>query len=59
MSQTINAFLRRDGSNPTTGDLNLNMHKIMHLDEPAADDDAVTRKYVDNSVQVIDTVVRS
>lgn len=42
MVQINNTFLRRDGSNTVTGDFNMNKHKNIHLEEPAAADGAVT-----------------
>lgn len=39
--------LKRDGSNIVTGKIDMTKHKLMHLGDPAADDDAVTRKYID------------
>lgn len=41
-----------------TGEMNMNKHKLTALSEPTADDDAVTRKYVDNSVQATGTVLQ-
>lgn len=37
--------LKRDGSNTLTGNIDMTKHKRMHLGDPVADDDAVTRKY--------------
>lgn len=50
MSQIKSTLLRRDGSNTVVGDVNMTKHKITHLDEPVAEDDAVTQKYVDNAL---------
>jgi hypothetical protein len=44
MAQIINIFLRRDGSNTMTADLNLNKRSLVSLNEPIAADDAVTRQ---------------
>jgi hypothetical protein len=46
MGQINNTFLRRDGGNAMTADLNLNKHRLINLSEPTAADDAVTRQYV-------------
>jgi hypothetical protein len=45
MGQINNTFLRRDGGNAMTADLNLNKHRVINLSEPTAADDAVTRQY--------------
>jgi hypothetical protein len=54
MSEIINTFFRRDESNARIEDFNMNEH-IIHLEESAADD-AVTRKYIDNSIQAVSDV---
>jgi hypothetical protein len=51
LAQINNTFLRRDGSNTVVGDINIDKHKLTHLGEPSAYDDAVTKKYVNNSSQ--------
>lgn len=42
-------FLRRDGSNTPTTDLDLGTHKITNLQDPTANQDAATKFYVDNA----------
>jgi hypothetical protein len=44
MGQINNAFVRRDGSNVMSADLNLNRHRVINLSVPTAADDAVTRQ---------------
>jgi hypothetical protein len=56
LSQTNNTFLRRDVSNTMTRDYSMNKHKLINLNEPAAADDALTRKYFDNSTQAVSDV---
>ena len=41
-------YLKKDGTIPLTGDLNLNSNKITNLSTPASDTDATTKKYVDD-----------
>lgn len=57
MSQIYHTFLPRDGSNPVVGDINMTKHRITHLGKPAADDDAVKRKYVNNSINIADVAL--
>ena len=40
-------YLKKDGTTPLTGDLNLNNNKIINLSTPTSDTDATTKKYVD------------
>ena len=42
-------YLKVDGSNMMTGDLNMNNHKIMNLEKAVNDNDAVNKKYVYNN----------
>jgi hypothetical protein len=49
MGQINNAFVRRDGSNLMSADLNLNRHRVINLSAPTAADDAVTRQYADDT----------
>jgi hypothetical protein len=49
MAQINNTFLRRDGGNVMTADLNLNKHRLINLSEPTAADDAVTRQYASDT----------
>ena len=41
-------YLKKDGTTPLTGDLNLNCNKIINLSTPTSDTDATTKKYVDD-----------
>jgi hypothetical protein len=41
MGQINSTFLRRDGGNAMTADLNLNKHRLINLSELTAADDAV------------------
>ena len=47
-------FLKKDGTIPMSGNLNLNNHKIinLNLNEPTSDSDATTKKYVDNKTRI-------
>ena len=45
--QDFSSFFKKDGSKPMTGNLNLNGNKIVNLEDPASDNDAVNKKYVD------------
>ena len=45
--QDLSLFFKKDGSAPMTGNLNLNENKIVNLEDPASDNDAVNKKYVD------------
>ena len=42
-------FFKRDGSQPMTGDVNMNNKKIKNLSSPTDNDDAANKKYVDDS----------
>ena len=41
-------YLKKDGTTPLTGNLNLNSNKIINLSTPTSDTDATTKKYVDH-----------
>jgi hypothetical protein len=45
---TSDVYLKQNGGSAVSEDINLSKHKLMHLGEPAADNDAVTRKYVEH-----------
>ena len=45
-----NNFLKRDGSNDVAGDINFNNNRITTLADPAEDQDASTKAYVDTKV---------
>ena len=40
-------FLPKDGSEPATGDISMGTHKIKEVVDPTADQEAATKKYVD------------
>ena len=42
-------YLKKDGTTPLTGNLNLNSKKIINLSTPTSDTDAANKKYVDHS----------
>ena len=42
-------FFKRDGSQPMTGDANMNNKKIKNLSSPTVNGDAANKKYVDDS----------
>ena len=42
-------FFQRDGSQPMTGDVNMNNKKIKNLSSPTVNGDAANKKYVDDS----------
>ena len=44
----LSPFFKKDGSTPMTGNLNLNGNKIVNLEDPASDNDAANKKYVDD-----------
>jgi len=46
LSQVNNTYLRRDGENTATADINLASHKLINVSDPANDQDAVTKKYM-------------
>ena len=48
--QDLSPFFKKDGSVPMTGSLNMNGHKIINLEEPSPDNDAVNKKYIDNNL---------
>ena len=49
MAQINNVFLRRDGANNTTGELNMSGHKIINIGTPGTLGDAASKGYVDSS----------
>ena len=50
LAQASNAFLRRDGGNAATADIDLNSHKITNVLNPTSAQDAATKSYVDDKV---------
>lgn len=53
LASGINACLKKDGGNAATGDLDLGSNKITNLTDPTADQDAATKKYVDDNTDSI------
>ena len=49
MSQINNVFLRRDGANNATGELNMSGHKVINIAAPNASGDATSKSYVDST----------
>ena len=49
LSQAVDTFLKRDGTNTATGDINLDSHKLVNLSNPSRPQDAATKRYVENS----------
>ena len=49
MAQINNVFLRRDGANNATGDLNMSGHKVINIASPSAAGDAASKSYVDST----------
>jgi hypothetical protein len=49
MAQINNVFLRRDGANNATGELNMSGHKIINIASPGAPGDTASKGYVDSS----------
>ena len=45
--QANDFFLRRDGENSATKDINLNSHKLINVLDPVQAQDAATKNYVD------------
>ena len=46
-SVTMSNYLKKDGSTPLTGNLNLNSNKITNLSTPTSNTDAANKEYVD------------
>ena len=44
----IQALVKRDGTNPMTGNLDLGTHKIVNLTEPTLGKEAANKEYIDN-----------
>ena len=49
MAQINNVFLRRDGANNATGDLNMSGNKVTNIGTPSAPGDTASKGYVDSS----------
>lgn len=43
-------YVKKDGTTAMTGALNMNSHKITSVTDPTSDQDAATKKYVDDSI---------
>jgi hypothetical protein len=52
LSQMNSTFLRLDGENTATGDINLGSHKLINVLNPTEAQDAATKEYVDNRASV-------
>jgi hypothetical protein len=52
LAQATNAFLRCDGGNTVTSDMNLDSHKIINVLNPTSDQDAATKGYADNKTSL-------
>jgi hypothetical protein len=46
-SQATNTFLRRDGGNTATADINLDSHRLVNVADPTNNKDAANKEYVD------------
>ena len=46
MAQINNVFLRRDGANNATGELNMSGHKVVNIATPSASGDAASKSYI-------------
>jgi hypothetical protein len=49
MAQINNVFLRRDGANNATGELNMSGHKVVNIATPNTPGDVASKGYVDSS----------
>ena len=49
LSQVNNAFLKHDGGNTATDNIDLNSHKIVKIVDPTDPQDVATKNYVDSS----------
>ena len=47
VSEINNLFLRRDGANAATGDLNMGNHRILNVTDPTDPSDLVNKRYAD------------
>jgi len=50
LTQATNAFIRRDGGNTATADINLDSHKLINVLDPDDGQDGATKAYVDNKI---------
>ena len=44
-----NLFLRRDGANKATGDLDMDNHRVLNITDPTEAQDIANKRYVDNT----------
>jgi hypothetical protein len=51
-TQVNNAFLRRDGENTATANIDMTSHKLINVLDPVDDQDIATKHYVDNKLNV-------
>ena len=49
LPQINNVFLRRDGANNATGDINMSGHKVTNISTPTEGQDAANKTYVDQT----------
>ena len=49
----VSDFFKKDGSVTMTGALNMGSHKITNVTDPTNDQDAATKKYVDDSINAL------
>jgi hypothetical protein len=47
-SQANNTYLRRDGGNTATADINLDSHKLVGVADPTNNKDVTNKEYVDD-----------
>ena len=53
MTQINNTFLRRDGSNIATGNLDMGTHKVINVVDPTTEQEVASKNYVDLKVSNI------
>ena len=51
LSDVDNFFLRKDGYNSATNDIDIGTHKLVNVADPTNSQDAATKNYVDNNSQ--------
>ena len=51
--QDLSPYIKKDGSVPMTGSLNMRGHKIINLEDPASDNDAVNKKYIEDHLHTV------
>lgn len=47
---SVSDYVKKDGTTAMTGNLNMNSHKITSVTDPTNDQDAATKKYVDDAI---------